>query len=121
MRKPEIIEVLNRSQEGEYCTVKEWDIRRIPKAVKEMLKKYELAGVSTPENPINTDPELADRFFKAGYEMALNLGMLCETTDRIIKVSEEELEKSIKNAPSELTVGFGEDASVIKARTPSDP
>jgi len=31
MRKPEIIEVLNRSQEGEYCTVKEWDIRRIPK------------------------------------------------------------------------------------------
>lgn len=121
MRKPEIIEILKRSQDGEYCTVKEWDIRRIPKAVKTLLKKYDLANVSTPDNPVNMDLELADRFFKAGYEMALGLGMLCETTDRIIKVSEEELAAAIKAAPSKLTVGYGDDASILKARTPSDP
>jgi methylamine---corrinoid protein Co-methyltransferase len=121
MLKPKITEILNRSQDGEYCTVKEWDIRRIPKAVKATLKKYDLVNTCTPENPVNTDPELADRFFKAGYEMALGLGMLCETTDRIIKASEEELAEAIKAAPSQLTVGFGEDASIIKARTPSDP
>jgi methylamine---corrinoid protein Co-methyltransferase len=121
MNKPEIIKILDRSQNGEYCTVKEWDVKRIPKAVREKLNKYELAKTCDQENPVNLDSELADRFFKAGYELALELGMLCETTDRIIKVSEEELDAAIKAAPSELTVGYGDDASVIKARTPSDP
>ena len=121
MLKPDIIKILDRSQNGEYCTVKDWDVKRIPAAVRETLKKYELENTVDQENPVNVDGELADRFFKAGYEMALGLGMLCETTDRIIKVSEEELSTAIKNAPSELTVGTGEDASVIKARTPSDP
>ena len=121
MNKPEIIKILDRSQKGEYCTVKEWDVKRIPKAVREMLNKYELAKTCDQENPVNQDSELADRFFKAGYEMALELGMLCETTDRIIKVSQEELDAAINAAPSELTVGYGEDASVIKTRTPSDP
>jgi methylamine--corrinoid protein Co-methyltransferase len=121
MNKPEIINILDRSQNGEYCTVKEWDVKRIPKAVKEKLEKYDLIGTCDPENPVNMDADLADRFFKAGYEMALDLGMLCETTDRIIKVSEEELAESLSKAPSEITVGTGEDATVMKTRTPSDP
>ncbi len=121
MNKPEIINILDRSQNGEYCTVKEWDIKRIPKAVKEKLEKYDLKGACDPENPVNMDAELADRFFKAGYEMALDLGMLCETTDRIIKVSKEELDAALEKAPSELTIGTGDDATVIKTRTPSDP
>lgn len=121
MIKADILKTLDRSQNGEYCTVKEWDIKRIPGHVREKLKKYDLAKTSDRENPVNIDGELADRFFKAGYELALELGMLCETTDRIIKVSEEELETAIKAAPSELTVGVGEDSTLIKARVPSDP
>lgn len=120
MNKPEIINILERTQNGEYCTVKEWDVKRIPKAVKEKLEKYELKGTCDPENPVNMDAELADRFYKAGYEMALDLGMLCETTDRIIKVSKEELDGALKKAPAELTIGTGDDATVIKARKPSD-
>lgn len=121
MNKPGILKVLDRSQNGEYCTVKEWDVKRIPGHVREKLKKYDLAKTCDPQNPVNMDDELADRFYKAGYELALELGMLCETTDRIIKVSEEELESAVKAAPSELTIGVGEDATVIKARKPSDP
>lgn len=121
MSKPDIIKVLDRSQNGEYCTVKEWDVKRIPQGVRAKLEKYDLAKVCDPENPVNLDGELADRFFKAGYELALELGMLCETTDRVIKVSEEELAAAIKEAPAELTVGVGEDATLMKARKPSDP
>lgn len=121
MKKPEIIEILKRAEDGDYCTVKEWDVKRIPKTVKAKLKKYELAGTCDPENPVNMDGELADRFFKAGYEMALELGFLCETTDRIIKVSKEELDKSLENAPKELRVGYGEHSTLLKTRTPSDP
>ena len=39
MKKPEIIKILDRSQNGEYCTVKEWDIKRIPGGVREKLTK----------------------------------------------------------------------------------
>ena len=59
MNKPEIIKILDRSQKGEYCTVKEWDVKRIPKAVREMLNKYELAKTCDQENPVNQDSELA--------------------------------------------------------------
>jgi len=121
MNKPEIIKILERTQNGEYCTVKEWDVKRIPQSVREKLKKYELMNLADKDNPVNTDGELADRFFKAGYELALDLGMLCETTDRIIKISEEELAAALKAAPSEITVGVDTDATVMKARKPSDP
>ena len=121
MNKADILKILDRTQNGEYCTVKEWDVKRIPRHVREKLNKYDLAKTSDRENPVNMDGELADRFFKAGYELALELGMLCETTDRIIKVSEEELQEAIQAAPSELTIGVGDDATLIKARTPSDP
>lgn len=117
----DIIKVLDRTQKGEYCPVKEWDVRRIPQKVREKLKKFNLEKTVDYENPVNTDLGLADTFYKAGYELALELGMLCETTDRIVKVSEEELELALKNAPSELSVGVGADATLIKTRIPSDP
>ena len=47
--------------------------------------------------------------------------MLCETTERIVRVSEEELAAALDEAPSELTVGVGDQATVLKSRTPSDP
>lgn len=121
MNKPAIEEILERTTTGEPCSVKEWDVRRIPKAVRGKLEQYGLKGVCDPANPVNTDGELADRFFKAGYELALELGMLCETTERIVRISEEELAAALDEAPSELTVGVGEQASIMKSRTPSDP
>ncbi len=121
MLKQDIIKVLERTQNGEYCTVKEWDVKRIPLKVREKLRKFNLEKTVDAGNPVNTDLNLADQFFKAGYELALELGMLCETTDRIVKVSEEELEKALHDAPAELKVGVGIDATTIKTRTPSDP
>jgi methylamine--corrinoid protein Co-methyltransferase len=121
MQKPDIVEILRRSREGEYCSLKEWDVKRIPRTVRAMLKKYNLENTLDVENPVNMDFELADQFFKAGFELALEIGMLCEPTERIVKVSEEELSSALKFAKSELTLGFGKDARVMKARTPSDP
>jgi methylamine--corrinoid protein Co-methyltransferase len=116
-----IIDILERTQTGEYCTVKEWDTKRVPRTIREKLKKYRLDKSFDLENPVNTDFELADEFFKAGYEVALELGMLYETGDRIVKVSEEELAAALKYAPSEVIVGVGKDATLIRSRIPSDP
>ncbi len=119
--KPDILEVLSRTQTGEYCTQKEWDTKRIPLTIRSILKEHDLQKTCDIDNPVNTDLELADKFFAAGYQAALELGYLCTDTERIVSVSQEELDNALKFAPSEITVGEGKDATVIKARTPSDP
>lgn len=119
--QPDIYEILRRTQTGEYCTTKEWDVRRVPGAVRSMLKKYDLAKTYNAENPVNYDYGLADTFYQAGFELALELGYFCEDTQRIVKVSEEELNNALKFAPSELFVGEGKDGTLLKARTPADP
>lgn len=118
---PEIIEILERMQRGEYCSAKEWDTARVPRAIRQRLKRYSLEKTFSTENPVNFDDSLADTFFKAGYELALELGMFCESTERVVKVSEEELETALKNAPSQIFVGEGQDGTWIKARKPCDP
>ena len=121
MSIPDIVEILERTRTGEVCTVKDWDVRRIPRAIRSKLEKYGLQNCCDPANPVNMDDSLADTFFKAGYELALELGMLCETTERIIRVSEAELASALKFAPSELFVGTGRDGTLLKTRVPSDP
>ena len=86
-----LIEILRRSREGEYCSPRDWDLKRIPQGVKKMLTKYDLQKTVNKENPVNMDMELADRFYKAGFDLAVELGMFNEARDRIIKISEDEL------------------------------
>lgn len=119
--KPDILDILDRALTGEYCTQKEWDTKRIPLTIRNILKEHGLEKTCDMDDPVNTDMELADRFYAAGYQAALELGYLCTDTERIISVSQEELDNALKFAPSEITVGEGKDATVIKARTPSDP
>jgi len=121
MGKLEIIEILQRTRTGEYCTVRDWDIKRIPAVIRQKLKAHGLEKTCDPSNPVNSDDSLADAFYKAGYEVALELGMLCETTERIVRISEEELDAAVELAPSELLVGEGSDGTKIKARKPEDP
>ncbi|MDJ0924912.1 MAG: monomethylamine:corrinoid methyltransferase [Acidimicrobiia bacterium] len=120
-KKPDILEVLSRAQTGEYCTQKEWDTKKIPLTIRNILKEHGLQKTCDMDNPVNTDMELADKFYAAGYQAALELGYLCTDTDRIISVTQEELDDALRHAPAEVTVGEGKDATVIKARTPSDP
>ncbi|MDJ0924170.1 MAG: monomethylamine:corrinoid methyltransferase [Acidimicrobiia bacterium] len=119
--RPHILEILSRTQTGEYCTQKEWDTKRLPSTIRGILKEHGLAGACNPEEPVNTDGELADRFYEAGYAAALELGYLCTDTERIVSVSQGELDIALKAAPAELWVGEGKDATLLKTRTPSDP
>ena len=109
-----LIEVLNRAQTGPVCELKEWDIKIISTKVREKLKEYGLEGTCDPQNPINTDDSLADGFWRAGFDLAADIGMLCLDTKRIIKFTVEEIKDAIKSAPSEISVGNGKDKKSIK-------
>ena len=115
-----ILEILDRAHSGAVCPEKEWNIKVIPTKVSQKLKEHGLQGTCTPENPVNTDDALADEFFKAGFELAVEMGFLCLDTERVIKVTEEELIDAIRNAPREFVLGEGRDRVIFKHREVED-
>lgn len=117
---PGILDVLDRAHSGPICMEKDWNTRVIPKGISEKLKEHGLTKTCDPSNPINRDDGLADEFFKAGFEFAVETGMLCIDTKRVIKFSEEELKTALKAAPGEITLGEGSDKFTMRARKPED-
>ena len=115
-----MLEILDRAHAGPICTLKEWNTRVISTNVSRKLQEHGLKGTFDPTNPINTDDKLADTFFKAGFELAVEMGVLCQNTERVIKVSEDELRTAIKNAPSQVFLGKGVDTVLLKHRQPED-
>ena len=116
----EMVDVLDKAHNGPLCTLKDWNVRVLPKSIAAKLKEHCLNGTYDPDNPVNCDDELADRFFQAAFELAVETGVLCQDTERIMKFSEDELRMALKNAPDELILGKGQDARVIKHRKPED-
>lgn len=115
-----ILKTLDKTRTGKRCTEKEWDFKLVPQTIKEVLKKYNLNGTCDIANPINADEDLADLYFKAGYDLALRLGFLCPDTERIISVNEDELERAWKEIPGSFDIGLGKEKVTVKARKPSD-
>ena len=114
------IDILDRAHTGPVCELKEWDMKVISKKVKEKLKEYGLEGTCSPQDPINTDDGLADSFWKAGFDLAVETGMLCMTTKRIIKFTEGELIDCLRNNPSEISRGRDVDRFIMRNRSPDD-
>ena len=115
-----MLEILDRAHRGPICALKEWNTKVIPTNVSRKLQEHGLKGTFDPTNPINTDDELADRFYKAAFELAVEMGVLCQNTERVIKVSEDELRRAVKNAPSQLFLGKGPDEVLLQHRQPED-
>lgn len=115
-----IIDVLDRVFAGPVCEPAEWDKRVVPGKIKEKLTEHGLKGTCDLENPISTDSGLADEFWEAAFELAIDLGILCLDTRRIIKVSEDELKDVLRNLPTDIALGDGRDRVHIKIRGPND-
>jgi len=120
-RLERILRSLDRAHTGPVCAMEDWDARVIPGKSKGIVARHHLEASFDPEEPICTDDALADAFFEAGRELALDIGMICTDTERVIKVSEDEMAEALKEAPSELVLGSGTDEVVLKARRPEDP
>ena len=116
----DFVEVLFRAQSGKSCKAEDWDVRIVPGAVNEALKKYKIEGKYDPENPVNSDDDLADAFWEAGLEVAENTGFYCENTARIISFTRREiLEAAGEDLPS-IVFGTHPDQATMWARKPED-
>ena len=116
----QFLDTLDRAHTGPVAETYEWDSKIIPRNIRKYLKKYNLEKTCDPANPINTDDDLADRYFQAALDLAEETGILCLDTHRVLKYSREEILAGLKNALSEFTLGENKDTITIKARKPED-
>lgn len=115
-----LLRTLDRAHSGPVVEVRQWDVELVPRTISRLLKEHDLAGTCNPENPINESDELADRFFQAAFELALELGVLCIDTERVVKFSRGELQDAVRLAPARLALGNGPDQVQLVARRPED-
>ncbi|MEM2913809.1 MAG: monomethylamine:corrinoid methyltransferase [Candidatus Bathyarchaeia archaeon] len=112
------LDVIEKAESGPICEEKEWNMKLLPKKVSEKVKEY---GIKfNRDSLISNDDSLIDDVFKAGFELALELGVLCTSTERRIVFTEEELKTAIRDAPSKRVLGRGPDEVIMKRRKPEE-
>lgn len=115
-----VLRTLDRMNSGPVVDPEVWDMKVISQNVKKQLDEYGLNKTFDEKNPIPSDNSLADDFFKAGFELAVETGMLCLDTQRVIKFDEYELKETVRDAPKTLTIGEGSDMFIHHTRGPDD-
>jgi methylamine---corrinoid protein Co-methyltransferase len=108
-----IYDILKRSEEGPYMKENDFDMKLFRTATK-LVKEY---GIKLDRSQIVTgDNKMADAVFEGGLRLALEMGMFCVSTSRLIQFTEAELRLALRLAPQEMVVGIGRDSRTLRAR-----
>lgn len=113
-----LVEIVKRAQTGPFMKEKEFEVALI-KRIRELVKEYGLkydANVLVP-----ADDDMADRVFQAGLQLFLDIGAYCQSTERCIRFSRDEVLDMLAQAPSEIILGMGKEAVVMRHRGVEDP
>jgi methylamine--corrinoid protein Co-methyltransferase len=108
------LKIIDRFETGQPMEKDHWDVDQLAITTRELVRKYHLAWdkqVITPD-----DPDLADRVFQAGLELANRVGVYSLSTRRVLKFDPNELEDGLKRMPKKLEMGEGADTRTLYAR-----
>ncbi len=112
------LEILDRAESGSYISEENWDLEKIASTARRLVKKYRLEW--DRNQVVSSDPALADAIFQAGFEMAVEVGAYCRSTERMIAFRQEEIEDGLHTMPQSLMMGEGKDARNLYARQLGD-
>lgn len=112
------LEVLDRAANGPYISEENWDLDKVAMTTRRLVRKYRLAW--NPAETVTDDAALADAVYSAGFEMAVELGSYCRSTERIIQFTQDEIEAGIRQMKQTLVMGEGKDARTLYARRLGD-
>lgn len=115
-----LMDVLDKAHTGPVSRERDFNMQVVAATLARVLQKYDLEGTCDADNPVNTDDELADRFFQAGFEAAAEIGLMCKDTNRVIQFTEGELQTGIDEAPTEFWLGEGDQRVRYAHRDPED-
>ena len=116
-----ILDVLDRAHSGQVYDERTFNLEVVTKTIRAKVEEYGLAGTCDTDNPSPSDDDLADRFYQAGFDAAVEIGLMCLDTNRVIRLSAAELETAIQAAPSEFWLGEGDQRVHYKHRGFEDP
>ncbi len=108
------LDIIDRSKTGPQVKKADWDMEYVVLPTKKIVKKYDLSW--DKRSVVPNDPALVDRIFEAALELAVNTGVYCMNTERVIRFDRSELEQGLDSAPRTLVMGEGKDARTLVAR-----
>ncbi len=112
------LEILDRANSGPYISEQDWDLQKVALTTKRLVRKYKLEW--DPNQVVVDDPSLIDAVYQAGFELAAALGAYSRSTERIISISQGEIEDALKARPLSIVMGEGKDARTLHARRIAD-
>jgi len=113
------LELEERAHNGELLDKDSWDMERVVLAVADIVEKYGLDW--DRQNICPNDDELCRKIYQAGRELLLESGVYNSSTGRIIRFTEEEIDRAAANQPKKLAMGRGSDIRHLYARGPESP
>lgn len=116
---PDYIALIERAQNGPAIPKEDWDLEKVAITTRQLVKKYQIAWNPTEIVPLN--PDMADRVFQAGLELARQIGVFHASTGRVIGFQPGELEEAMRAMPQSLAMGEGADQRTLYARQVLDP
>jgi methylamine--corrinoid protein Co-methyltransferase len=112
------LEILDRANNGPYIAEENWDLEKVAMTTRRLVKKYKLEWA--PDEIVTDDASLSEAIYNAGYEMAVELGAYSRSTERIIEISQDEIDEGLRTMPQTVIMGEGKDARTLYARHLND-
>jgi len=110
-------EVLDRAENGPLMKESEFD-RLVGKKAKELTRKYNIKF--DPGTIVPDDDALADRLFEAAVEFIVDVGVYVCDSERVIKLTRDEVLETIANVRSQVQYGRNKDAAIARKRSVED-
>jgi methylamine--corrinoid protein Co-methyltransferase len=111
-------DMLDRTTTGPIMREEEFETELFPTVMADIVARHQIT--CDPDEPIMSDPDMADAIFQAGVELLLEVGLYCKDTKRIVKFTEAEIQEVIQSRRHEVTLGKDRDAITLKPRAPGD-
>lgn len=113
-RQARLIEIVDRSLNGPILTEAEFDRKHVAAGVQRVVQEHEIS--THPEVIINMDDALADRVWDAALDFLVGCGVYSQSTQRVIRLSREEILAQLEQAPGEIEYGSEEESCRETAR-----
>jgi methylamine---corrinoid protein Co-methyltransferase len=115
-----LLDILDRVETGPIVEESLWDMQIVPAAVAQLQVEYDIKMKPVTQAVVLSDDALADRLFNAGLALAERVGVFCVSTSRRVCFSPSEILSALAVAPTEVTMGDGNDRHTERKRRVED-
>jgi hypothetical protein len=114
-----LLEVAERAQTGPKMAEKAWNLGMFRK-MQELTTRHRLT-LSAVDKFYEVEETYADRLFNAAVDYLCEMGVFCVSTNRAIRFTTDEVLEACREAPTQFTVGTGQDRRTFIQRELEDP